>query len=37
MSYGLAGSANTIYVDVNTASSGFAIVAVFSVLAFLAV
>lgn len=37
MSYGLAGSANTICVDVNTASSGFAIVAVFSVLAFLAV
>ncbi|WP_293816722.1 hypothetical protein [uncultured Parolsenella sp.] len=34
MSYGLAGSANTIYVDANTASSGFAIVAASSVLAF---
>ena len=37
MSYELAGSANTICVDANTASSGFAIVAVFSVLVFLAV
>lgn len=34
MSYELAGSTNTIYVDVNTASSGFAIVAVSSVFAF---
>ena len=34
MSYGLAGSANTICVDVNTASSGFAIVAVSSVFVF---
>ena len=37
MSYELAGNANTIYVDVNTASSGFAIVVVFSVFVFLAV
>ena len=34
MSYELAGNANTIYVDANTASSGFAIVAASSVLAF---
>lgn len=37
MSYELAGNANTIYVDVNTASSGFAIVVVFSVFVFLAI
>lgn len=37
MSYELAGNANTIYVDANTASSGFAIVVVFSVFVFLAV
>lgn len=34
MSYELAGNANTIYVDANTASSGFAIVAASSVFAF---
>lgn len=37
MSYELAGNANTIYVDANTASSGFAIVVVFSVFVFLAI
>ena len=37
MSYELAGNANTIYVDANTASSGFASVVVFSVFVFLAV
>lgn len=37
MSYELAGNANTIHVDANTASSGFAIVVVFSVFVFLAI
>ena len=37
MSYDMAGNPNTIYVPVDTSSSGFAIVAVFSVFLFLAV